>query len=812
MDLPQEMLKNEMILDSLEQNIFIKDVNSVFLYVNASLADFMGLNASEIIGKNDYDFFPKELAQKYRSDDAELFGSQKSINVEEEIFVDNKKRIIRTIKKPLYVDGKIIALIGLFWDITKEKEQELKFKKLQSGLNKAQQLANIGHWELDLVNNSLYWSDEVYRIFGLEPQEFGATYEAFLNYIHPDDLELVNDSYTNSFEKKHGYHVEHRIIRKNGEIGFVEERCEHEFDKDGNPIRSIGTVHDITKQKIAQNELLLASAVFEKMSDGVLITDANEQIITINSAFTKISGYDIEEIIGKKPNMLSSGWHDDIFYGALWHDVNKKGHWEGEIIDRKKNGELYTAESRIIALRNDDGILTNYISIISDISEKKQQEELIHNLAYFDSLTELPNRVLFEERFVSRIPTLKRNNKKAALIFIDMDNFKNINDTLGHLTGDKFLVEVSKTIQGVIREEDTFARLGGDEFTIMLEGIDSAIDVVPVVEKIINSFNKPILVDGKKLYTGASIGISIYPDDATSYEELVKMADTAMYQVKDSGKNSYKFYSQSMNDKITERLLIENDLRNAINNNELFLEYQPQISLETKSVYGMEALVRWNHPEIGLIRPDQFIGISEETGQISKIGLWVAKQAISDTKKLHETGQKLIVSINVSSKQLEDESFVDDICNIADEIGLDKSYIDLEITESHLMNNIEISLVILKELDAKGFKLSIDDFGTGYSSLSYLKKLPVKTIKIDRSFVLDIDTDEDDRSIVGTIIAMARALGKDVIAEGSETQEHVDTLKFLHCRKVQGYFFSRPFPIEKFKEFIRDFKCEDKSV
>ncbi len=803
---------SNIILDSLEQNIFVKDLNSVYLFANVAYAEFIGKKPLDIIGKSDLDFFPKEIAQKYRNDDADVIKNKKTIDVEENIVVDGEEQIIRTIKKPIFVNGEVTAVLGIFWNITKNKEEEKKYKKLQKGLKEAQSLAHIGHWELDLIDNNLYWSDEVYRIFGLEPQEFGATYEAFLAHIHPDDVNLVNNTYAKSVNGKNGYHVEHRIVRENGEIGFVEERCEHDYDEEGNVIRSIGTVHDITKQKIVQNELQLASKVFEKMHDGVLITDAHQNIITINNAFTKISGYTIEDVKGKKPNMLSSGWHNNVFYDELWHKVNKTGQWEGEIIDRKKDGKLYTAQLNIIAINNKDGILTNYISICNDISEKKQQEKLIHNLAYFDSLTELPNRVLFEERFISRMPATKRNNKKMALLFIDMDNFKNINDTLGHVIGDKFLVEVAKTIKGLIYEEDTLARLGGDEFTIILEDIDSAMDVVPIADKIVDAFRRPIMIDGNRLYTGASMGISIYPDDAASYEELIKAADTAMNHVKESGRNGYQFYARSMNDKITERLLIENDLRNAIENGELFLEYQPQISLETKSVYGMEALVRWNHPDVGLIRPDKFISIAEDTGQISQLGLWVAREAISDTKKLHDAGLLLTVSINISSKQLDDESFVSDICSIVKEIGLEKRYIDLEITESHIMNNIDEALSILEELHDAGFKLSIDDFGTGYSSLSYLKKLPAETIKIDRSFVLDIDRDDDDKSIVATIIAMARSLGKDVIAEGSETQEHVNTLRYLHCRKIQGYFFSKPVPIEKFKEFVEDFKCKDESA
>ncbi|MCK9454556.1 MAG: EAL domain-containing protein [Sulfurimonas sp.] len=691
-------------------------------------------------------------------------------------------------------------------------KNELYCKKLYGGLLQAQALAKIGHWELDLVNNSLYWSDEVYRIFGLEPQEFDATYEAFLSFVHPEDVESVKSAYALSIKNKQGYYIEHRIVRKNDEIGFVEERCEHDFDSHGNIIKSIGTVHDITKRKSAENELILASAVFEKMSDGVLITDDKQRIIAINSAYSAMTGYKIEDIKGKTPNTFSSGWHDNEFYKNLWKQLNEKHHYSGEIKDRRKNGEFFSADISITALHDENGRLTNYISIVNDISDKKHKETLIHNLAYFDSLTDLPNRILFQERVMNKIPALKRSGAKMALLFIDMDNFKSINDSFDHFMGDKFLIEVAKSIQELIREEDTLARLGGDEFTIILEEVKSISDAAYVAEKIINKFKSPVIINGLELYTGVSIGISIYPDDGESYEELVKAADTAMYQVKESGKNSYKFFTKAMNDKIRERSLIENGLRSAISEGELFLEYQPKINLKTKSVYGMEALVRWNHQDIGLIRPDKFIGISEETGQICQIGLWVAKQALKDTKALHDEGNLLTVSINVSNKQLSDSSFIDDFCAIVGEVGVDRRYVELEITESHIMKDLDKSLSILNILHSKGLNLSIDDFGTGYSSLSYLKKLPAQTIKIDRSFVLDIDKDEDDRSIVATIIAMADALGKDVIAEGSETKEHIEALELLNCNQVQGYYFSKPLKIDKFREFIRNFKGEPAST
>jgi len=795
-----EPLFCESVVNSLDQPLFVKDLESKYIFVNEAYANIFCEDSAVILTKDDHNFFSK--------DDQFIIESQKSTDTKEKIFIDGVYKTFRVVKKPYYKNANIIGIVGVLLDITDYEVEKNNLKKLEDGLSKAQQLANIGHWELDLVENQLFWSDEVYRIFGLKVQEFGATYEAFLKHIHPDDIELVNNTYNESVKNKQGYNVTHRIIRKNGEIGFVEERCLHELNTKGEVIRSIGTVHDITKIKQVENDLMLAKNVFENMHDSVIITDSKQNIVSVNEAFTKLTGYNDDEVIGNNPRILSSGWHDDTFYKTIWDEVSKNGQWEGEIVDRKKNGKTFTSELKISSVFNEEGTLTNYLAISSDISRKKEQEKLIHNLAYFDSLTDLPNRILFEERVSSRLPICNRNSQKMAIFFIDMDNFKNVNDTLGHSYGDEFLIEVSKRIKSVLQEQDTLARQGGDEFTVLIEDIDSIENIAQVAQKIVEVFQRPLYLDSCKVLTSVSMGISIYPDDGQNYNELMKAADTAMYQVKATGKKHYQFYRSSMNEAVLQRINIENNLHNSIENNELFLEYQPKVDTKNNKVYGMEALVRWQQPEQGLIRPDQFISVAEDTGQIYDIGLWVFKQAIFDLKEFHKLDNTLIMSINISSKQLENEKFVSDISALVEEVGIAEKYIELEITESHIMDNIQKALLILKEIDAKGFHVSIDDFGTGYSSLSYLKSLPAHTIKIDRSFVLDIVEDEDDRSIVASIIAMANALGKDVIAEGSETQGHVDTLAKLMCHKIQGYYFSKPLRIEKFKEYLHNFNSQ----
>jgi diguanylate cyclase (GGDEF)-like protein/PAS domain S-box-containing protein len=793
------------IVNNLTQNIFIKDTESNYLFCNQAYAELLGRTSDEVIGKNDYDFFPEEIAQKYRDDDKMVLGEDRTIDVNEVIAIDGERKVIRTVKKPLKLHGKLIGILGSFWDITHVYEREQELQEIKDGLIQAQELANIGHWELNLLRNSLYWSDEVYRIFGLEPQEFGATYEAFLEHVHPDDVDLVNNAYTESVAEKRDYQITHRVVRKDGTIRYVEERCTHDFDKKGNVTRSIGTVHDITEQRRAEEGLILAGKVVEHTTNGVMITDAHQHIIYVNKSLSRISGYSEEEMIGQYPSILSSGWHDDEFYQRMWKSIEETGQWQGEVRDRKKNGELYIAELSIIVLKNEEGTVTNYIAITDDITEKKEKEELIHNLAYYDSLTDLPNRVLFRQKFEAAIRQAKRKEIGCSLLFFDLDNFKNINDTLGHLVGDKLLKAVAERLQKILRTDDVLCRLGGDEFTVILDSMSDPVEIAHIAEKINQAVAQPFEIDNSKLYIGASIGISIYPTDGHNYASLVKAADTAMYHAKDMGKNHYQFFTEELNQITTERLMIENELRHATERGEMYLVYQPKIDLSTEKVYGMEALLRWQHPKLGFIPPDQFISVAEETGQINQIGAWVALQAMEDTHRLHLEGyEELSVSINVSSVQLKQENFVTMLLSTLINAGIEKTKVELEITESTLMEHVEEVMDKLLSINENGVRLSIDDFGTGYSSLSYLKKLPVQTLKIDRSFVDDIVNDSDDRSITSSIISLAHNMGMDVVAEGTETSEQVEVLKTMGCKRAQGYFYAKPMPFGELAAWLQE--------
>ena len=660
---------------------------------------------------------------------------------------------------------------------------------------------NEGYWVTDMHGNFL----EVNSAFC---QMSGYTEDELLTMKIPDieaqespqetkkHIETIITTGSDSFETKHR--------RKNGEIYDVEITTTFLTINGG---RFFVFIRDVTERKKNESNLQLSAKVFSTMKDGVVITDTTQKIINANNAFCNNTGYTLDELIGQKPSMLSSGWHDRKFYSDMWKQINETGQWRGEIIDRRKNGELYTTETSIVSIKNKEGIITHYIAVSSDITLKKEQEKVINNLAYYDGLTKLPNRVFFEERFNHKIAVAKRKNINIALFFIDLDNFKIINDTFGHLIGDKFLENAAQRLKNIMREEDIVGRFGGDEFTIMIEDFATASSLGTIASKIVDRFNQPFSFNSHEFFSGASFGISVYPENGKTYHELMKAADTAMYHVKSSGKSGYEFYSKPMGEIVSERMIFNSNLRTALANNEFHLVYQPKVDITLNRVYGIEALLRWNNPSLGFIPPDKFIPILEENGLIYEIGLWIIEQALSDTKKFHDLGfNDLSISINISYIQLENDDFLEDLGRIVEKVGISGKNIELEITETQIMNNIEAALVKLKEITSYGIKISIDDFGTGYSSLSYLKKLPADTIKIDKSFVLDIDKNEDDRSIVQAIIALSKSLNKSVIAEGSETQTHIDILKELGCSKVQGYFYSKPLSYEEFISYIKNFR------
>ncbi len=551
-------------------------------------------------------------------------------------------------------------------------------------------------------------------------------------------------------------------------------------------------------QCIANQELQLAASVFSNSLQAIMITDKKGCILKVNPAFTQITGYTSEEAIGDSPRLFRSHQHDELFYKNLWRTLNDTGRWQGEIWNRRKNGEIFPIWQTITSVRNKQGEVIRYISIFDDISEQKEWEKRIHHLAFFDALTELPNRRLFEERLSHGLDLVRRTKQRLALLLVDLDRFKAVNDTLGHPIGDQLLRQVATRLRHCVREEDTVARLGGDEFAVILENLNSSSDTESVARKVLAKLSSPVMLEGKEIVPSASIGISIYPDDGKDTETLIRNADTALYKAKDQGRNGYQFYAEEMSKAATEHLTLEIALRQALDHNELTLNYQPQYSSTTGHVVGLEALARWKHATMGTISPGRFIPVAEESGLIIPLSEWALNQALSEWKGLMEkVDADARLSVNISSHHFRRSGLVELVAKSIDRYDIDARYLELEITESAIMQDADAATPILEGLKDLGVRIAIDDFGTGYSSLSYLRRFPIDVVKIDRSFVRDIGHDFKDASLVYAIINMCHSLNLEVVAEGVESEQQLALLTEHGCDTIQGFLCGRPVPIDQ---------------
>ncbi|MCR4345776.1 MAG: EAL domain-containing protein [Sulfuricaulis sp.] len=578
------------------------------------------------------------------------------------------------------------VFVAIIQDITERMQTMETLRESEASLARAQRIAHLGNWDWNIVTNELHWSDEIYRIFGLTPQQFDATYEAFLSFVHPDNRQSVIDAVNKAMHEKEPYSIDHRIVRPDGTERIVHEQAEVTFDENGKPIRMIGTVQDVT--------------------------------------------------------------------------------------------------------------------------EHRQVQERLHNLAFYDSLTGLPNRQQINDSLSRAMLEAESRDRLVAVMFLDLDRFKNINDTLGHDVGDALLKEVAVRLKASLRPGDSISRLGGDEFILILGNIAHINDVTRVAQKILDQFIPPFRIAGRDLFASPSIGITLYPFDDNNTENLLKNADTAMYHAKSLGRNNFQFYTAELNARAARQLELETGMRRALEREEFVLHYQPLVNMQSGLIVGMEALLRWQHPECGLIPPMEFIPLAEETGLIVPIGEWVLRTACAQVKVWHATGfPALHVAVNLSSKQLQQKDFAEVVKRALGETGLEPRNLDLELTESLLMQDMESAVAILKELKDLGVMISLDDFGTGYSSLSYLKRFPIDFLKIDRSFVKDIAHDRYGAGIVRAIIVMAHTLGMKVIGEGVETSEQLGYLRNQGCDIIQGYFCSEPLATETFTDLLKDWQA-----
>lgn len=673
-------------------------------------------------------------------------------------------------------------------------------------LEEAQRLARIGSWSWDTNSGEVEWSAQMYELFGVLATAFVPTARTVIAHVFRDDVRRYVNRLRQALIDGQDFELEYRIVHARHGERWVWMHGRVRVNEHGVVCGLAGTLQDMTERKGFEEQLRLWARVFESASEGIMITDAERRIIAVNQAFLTLSGYSMNEVLGQSPRILKSGRQNPDFYRDMWVAIEETGSWRGELWSRRKNGEEFPEWLAITAVSDMRGHTTHYIGIFVDITERKQSDERIRFLAHFDPLTGLPNRALLTARLEMGLSMCDRTGRQLAVLFLDLDRFKTVNDSLGHGVGDLLLQQVAARIRPCVREQDTVARLGGDEFVVVLADIRGGEDAAMVASKILDAHLPPFCLGEFELNVSPSIGIAVYPDNGRDADTLIKNADSAMYSAKQKGRNNFQYFTGAMNAFAKERLLLCNSLRKAVVNNELSLVYQPQMSVDGSTVVGMEALLRWHHPEMGPVPPARFIPIAEEHGLIVPIGEWVLREACRQNRVWQDKGlPPCPVAVNLSALQFRQRNVVELIRDVLRESGLDPRWLELELTESLIMDEAENTIDTLHNLKAVGVSLAIDDFGTGYSCLSYLRRFKIDKLKIDRSFVQD-DT-ADGAAIVKAVIGLAKTLNLRVIAEGVETRSQQAFLAEQGCDEVQGYLFSRPMPPDAITHFLRERLC-----
>jgi diguanylate cyclase (GGDEF)-like protein/PAS domain S-box-containing protein len=674
---------------------------------------------------------------------------------------------------------------------------------LKNQLGAIQDIAGIGSWALELDSGKMHWCEQACRIVEIESPRIIPDYDTWLGLIHSDDHDKATQAYRCTLEHQEPCELVHRLCMPDGRIKHIHVRYLVDVDRSAhnNPIRVIGSLQDITEKKHIEIEKRIAATVFQTSNAAIFIMTSDNLIVRVNQSFTEITGYEPEEIIEKKPTMFSSGRHDAAFFHDMQVALLQNGFWQGEVWDRHKRGHCYPKWLRMTAVQDDDGSATHYVGIFSDISERKVAEEKIHNLAFYDPLTRLPNRNRFVAHLESVIAVCNQGKSCGALLSLDLDNFQMLNDIKGHPVGDELLVDVSQQLLGIQAKHEKIivARLGGDEFGVLLQGLsrdreDALTEVGRLAAEILALFIVPYTLSSGVHHSTASIGIA-FTEPGITVHTLLARADAAMHQAKRAGKNTYRTFDPEIQQALEKRAEREIELRQVARSLQLRLLYQTQVD-EYGRCIGVEALLRWQHPVLGMIHPMEFIPLAEETGFIGEIGKWVLETACAQLMhwgRKPET-QRLSIAVNVSVRQFYQPGFVDQVRAIIAQYGIDAARLKLELTESIVLKNIDEAIALMRELKTLGLTLSMDDFGTGYSSLNYLKRLPFDQVKIDKSFVQGVAGNANDVFIISTVIMLGQLLNMSVIAEGVEDLTQYEHLKALGCKLFQGYYFGKPMP------------------
>lgn len=828
------------ILEDLPELICRWRPDGSITYVNEHYCRYFGRPRETLIGKNYSPLVAAPDRERVAREAITVLQALAAPGVDRTATFETEHRVYRhdgAIRWQRWIDrglfdeaGNLVEIQSVGQDVTEARAARLALETSNARLEAAQRIAKLAFWEWRPATGTLWWSPSTRQILGRLPASDGLGFSGYFALVHPEDLPRLRAA--EQFSRHTGQlDHEHRILRPDGEVRWVrlvarpapspsadataaaggKDSAAH--DAEGAPRSAaripprrhlLGVVQDITERKQREERLRLAAAVFDHTSEGIIITDRAPRIIATNRAFTQLTGYRESEVLGHNPSLLASGRHDADFFQAMWRALQQQGHWRGEILNRHRNGEVQPHWLNINALRTEQGEVSHYVGVFSDIRDMKRSEAQIERLAHRDPLTDLPNRLLFRTRLEQALTRAAAIGGQLAVLLVDLDGFRHINDSLGHGLGDAALCAVARRLQGLVGATETVARFSGDEFALLLEATaDINHQASQLAERILANLARPLEWAETNVLISASIGIALYPDDAGDVAALLQNSDAALYQARESGGGTYRHYARALSDYARDRVMLSADLHRAIARDELVLHYQPQVDGRAGQVRGLEALVRWQHPQRGMLPPDLFIRVAEESGLIVPLGEWVLRQACTQFQAWLQAGVPCgRLAVNCSGGQVQRSDLTATVMGILGATGLAPERLELELTESFVMDLRDQAPRLLADLKRHGIAVAMDDFGTGYSSLAYLKGLPFNTIKIDRSFIQELPDDLASTAIVEAIVALGRNLGFAVVAEGVEHAAQREFLLAAGCDLAQGYLYSPPVPAAMVPDLI----------
>ncbi len=794
------------LADWLPLPIWLSGADAGRMHFNRAWLQFTGRSLQqELDGGWQQGVHPEDLA-RCREDQGQAYASRAPFTLEYRLWhASGAYRWVMDHGTPMFdATGELLGYIGYCTDITDLRlaQQALavsedEFRSLVTNIPGV-----VYRCALDKAWTVGFVSPLIETLSGYPDHAFTQGGRGLASLIHPEERERVLREIGEQLRERGSFVAEYRILDQSGAVRWVlASGRAHGSDRD-RPNHLLGVLFDVTSIKAAEERLRQTAIVFDNTTEGIMITDADGHIVAINRAFTDITGYGADEVLGRSPHLQSSGRHDEAFYRAMWESLQQTGNWRGEIWNRHKNGQVFAVLQTISAVRDETGRITGHVSMFSDITHMKQTEARLERLAYHDALTGLPNRLLFDERLAHAIRQAQRHGERLAVLYFDLDRFKQLNDTLGHQVGDALLEAIAARLSKRLRKSDTLSRRGGDEFTLLLENLRRPEQAASVARDILRQLSKPFaLPTGDTVHTGTSIGISLYPDDGQEAQQLVEHADAAMYEAKSSGGGQFRFYTPATTQVSRERMELERRLRLAVEAGRLQLVYQPLYDVGSGRLVGTEALLRWSEPDLGEIAPEHFIALAEEAGLMEQLGEWVLTEACRQAMAWQAAGlPPLRMAVNVSPRQLQVPAFGRRVRQVLASSGLPPERLDLELTEASLLALNEAALEMLNALRSQGVSVTVDDFATGTSVLGRLIDLPVDRLKIDRSFVHDLPADAAEAHMIQIIVAMARAMRLQVTAEGVETDAQLRVIQRERCDLAQGYILSRPVPPERIPE------------